>query len=530
MGLLSTLAAVLLAAGAAPAAYVTVSRGLQAAMAPGDTVAVYGPHQFNGSGGNGTTYVERFTVALVPGKQYLLRLDNGTAGGANRASSAVTTLNGFQVVSSSDLNASIASVTKVVSVRQIDTLRITVVGAGSFVNATVSAAKTSEFAVNGPTDYGVPSGTSKTYTFSFSKPATAGPPYRLYFTNGDSTGAKRVTNASIVLNGTTVVTTSEFTKSVGSLTKAVTLNATNSVTVDLKGSALTFTTLTFTASDTAAPVVTITAPAAGTVTSTSPVTVTGTLSDQSPTGVTVNGVQATVTNNTSYSASVPLTIQGGNTLTVVATDAGGRSSTVTRSVTFDNQPPVLAVSAPADGSATQATTVTVTATATDATALTVNTNGTPLTPGSGSSYSGSVALSAGANVLTTTATDAAGNATSVVRTVTRDNTPPTRAVTSPANGADFSTDSATVSGTASDATGVTVAANGVSLPVTSGSFTGKVGLSPGPNTIAVVATDGAGNTTTVTRSVTRIGVDPWPALAASRRTRSGPGTYAGGSK
>ena len=151
----------LVAVGAAPAAYLSSAgaRGWGVRLAPGDTVAVYGPHQFNGTSGNGTTYVERFTVALVPGKQYLLRLDNGAAGGGNRASSAVTTLNGYQVVSSSELTSSTASVTKVVSVRQVDTLRITVVGpAGSFVTATVSAAKTAEYAVSGPTDYGVPSG------------------------------------------------------------------------------------------------------------------------------------------------------------------------------------------------------------------------------------------------------------------------------------------------------------------------------------------------------------------------------------
>src|SRR5690349_2159452 len=49
--------------------------------APGDTVVVYGPRQFNGTTGNGTSYVERFTVALQPGRKYELKLVNGTAGG-----------------------------------------------------------------------------------------------------------------------------------------------------------------------------------------------------------------------------------------------------------------------------------------------------------------------------------------------------------------------------------------------------------------------------------------------------------------
>jgi RHS repeat-associated protein len=500
---------VLVAAGAAPAAYLPsdASGGgvfRTARLAPGDTVAIYGPQQFAGSGGNGTTYVERFTVALVPGRQYLVRLDNGTSGGANRATSAVTTLNGAEVVSAADLTTSIASVTQVVSVREVDTLRITVKGsAGSVVTATVSAAATAEFAVSGPTDYGVPAGTTKTYTFSFDKPAGAGPPFRLYLANGDSAGAGRVTNASVTLNGTAVVGTNEFTKSVGSLTKPVTLSATNNLTIALKGSALTFATLTLTATDTAAPVVTISSPAAEAVTGTSPVTVSGTVSDQSPTGVTVNGVAASVTGDTTYTATVPLTSQGTNTLTVVATDAGGRSSQATRSIVFDTEPPALAVSAPADNAAMREASVTVTATATDVTALTVNTNGTPLTPGSGSSYSGSVALALGANVLTTTATDAAGNATSVVRTVTRDTTPPVLTVTSPAEGTTTAADSIDVSGTASDETALSVTVNGSAAPVSNGTFSARAALAAGSNTITVAASDAAGNATTITRTVTR---------------------------
>lgn len=168
--------------------------------------------------------------------------------------------------------------------------------------------------MNGPTVYGIPSGTQKTHTFSFTKPATAGPPFRLYMTNGDSLGGLRVTNSSVTLNGTMVVTTTEFANAIGSLTKTVTLNPTNNVTVTLKGNAARFVTLWFTAADTSAPAVTITSPPVDSVFRTSPVTVTGTITDASPTTVTVNGVQATVTNNTSYSASVPLSTQGNNLL------------------------------------------------------------------------------------------------------------------------------------------------------------------------------------------------------------------------
>jgi RHS repeat-associated protein len=502
-----TLGLVVLGAGAPAAIFirpVVLPEQPTVAAAPGDTVVVFGPRQFNGSGGSGTTYIERFTVALVPGRKYELKLVNGTAGGStNRVTSAVTRLNGFQVIGTADLNTGIASVTKVVAVRQIDTLRVTVVGAaGSFVSASLSSLASSEFVVNGPTNYGIPSGTSKTHSFSFTRPATAGPPFRLYLTNGDTAGALRVTNASVALNGATVVTTAEFTKDIGSLTKTVTLNLSNSVTVTLKGNASKFITVWFTASDTAAPAVTITQPRADSVFRTSPITVTGTIADASPTGVTVNGVQATVTNNTSYSASVPLSTQGNNLLTVIATDAGGRTSQVTRNVIFDSQAPALTVTAPTDNSATRNATVAVTGSFTDATAVTVRTNGTNLTV-TGTTFTGNVALALGANVLTTTGTDAGGNATSVVRNVTRDTLAPVLTVSAPSDGATTGSDSITVSGSVTDETGVTVQTNGASLLVTGTTFSGKVALAVGANVLTTTATDAAGNATSVVRNVTR---------------------------
>src|SRR6478752_6747066 len=89
-----TLGLVVIGAGAPTATYlrpIILPERPAVAMAPGDTVVVYGPRQFNGTTGNGTTYVERFTIALQPGRKYELKLVNGTAGGStNRVTSAVT--------------------------------------------------------------------------------------------------------------------------------------------------------------------------------------------------------------------------------------------------------------------------------------------------------------------------------------------------------------------------------------------------------------------------------------------------------
>ena len=84
----------------------------------------------------------------------------------------------------------------------------------------------------------------------------------------------------------------------------------------------------------AGPSLAITAPADGTTVSNGALTVTGTASD--PYGIqslTVNGAAATVAADGTWSA--PLTLhQGANTITAVATNKGGASTTVSRSITF----------------------------------------------------------------------------------------------------------------------------------------------------------------------------------------------------
>lgn len=84
---------------------------------------------------------------------------------------------------------------------------------------------------------------------------------------------------------------------------------------------------------------TITAPADNSTVTGAALTVTGTVSDDTGvTGVTVNGAAATLSSNT-FSANVTLTA-GANTLTMVATDRAARTTTVTRSVTYNAGPPL----------------------------------------------------------------------------------------------------------------------------------------------------------------------------------------------
>lgn len=99
--------------------------------------------------------------------------------------------------------------------------------------------------------------------------------------------------------------------------------------------------------DTVPPVLNITAPTDALITNNANVTVTGTTNDvtSSPVTLTVklNGGSAqTVTVNTNGSFSKALTLTTGvNTITVVATDAAGKSTTITRTVTLDTGAPVF---------------------------------------------------------------------------------------------------------------------------------------------------------------------------------------------
>ena len=135
----------------------------------------------------------------------------------------------------------------------------------------------------------------------------------------------------------------------------------------------------------------------------------------------------------------------------------------------------------------------------------------PVSGGYECSYTPTEALGGGQHTIKVDASDNDGNA-ATQKTVTFkvDTIPPTLSVTAPANDSVTNNSSCTVSGTTNDATSspVTVTVklnNGAAEEVAvaeNGSFTKQLTLAAGANTITVVATDAAGKSTTVTRTVT----------------------------
>jgi predicted heme/steroid binding protein len=171
--------------------------------------------------------------------------------------------------------------------------------------------------------------------------------------------------------------------------------------------------------DTTAPTLTVTAPTDGSRVVTNSVEVTGTTDVGA--AVSVNGISAPVSSSGGFDVSIVL-LDGHHTVTVVATDAAGNQRQVVRSIDVGPSPdttaPAVTLTSPADGATVDQASVTVSGTVDDA-AATVLVNGISVHPAADGSWSVTIALAAGANTISVSAVDAAGNrATPVTRSVT----------------------------------------------------------------------------------------------------------------
>lgn len=123
-------------------------------------------------------------------------------------------------------------------------------------------------------------------------------------------------------------------------------------------------------------------------------------------------------------------------------------------------------------------------------------------------YIPSTALSEGDHTITVYGSDYDGNQSDSVSVTFRiDTVAPTLNITAPVDGLKTNQASVTVTGTTNDTTSspvtiqITAAGKTYNPTVTGGAFSQVVTLNSGSNTITIVATDAAGMTTTVTRTV-----------------------------
>ena len=248
------------------------------------------------------------------------------------------------------------------------------------------------------------------------------------------------------------------------------------------------------------PVVTITSPAPGSTISTSGLTLSGTVSDalSGVASVTCNGTAAVVTAG-SFTCNLTLP-QGADTVSLQATDAAGNTTAVPFQVNVVNGPKVT-ITSPTSLQLFSANPVTITGTIDDPQA-TVSANGIIGTVSGNSFTISGVTLHETKNLLTVTATNAAGGTGTAMVTVFLDTTPPQVHIDSPSDGAGVNTSQVTVMGNVNDLVSgtvngnqVSVSVNGVNATVSNRSFAAQnILLVPGQNTITAIAKDKAGNT------------------------------------
>ena len=175
-------------------------------------------------------------------------------------------------------------------------------------------------------------------------------------------------------------------------------------------------------------------------------------------------------------------------------------------------PPVITITSPTDGQTFTTNAITISGTASDDVGVSkvevkVGAAGSYAAATGNTSWSAPVTLASGSNTIYARATDTAGQTTETSVTVTYNpstsptDAPPVIAITYPIDGQNFTTDTITVNGTASDDVGVSKvevkvgAAGSWQIATGTDSWNSSVTLVSGSNTIYARATDTSGNST-----------------------------------
>jgi hypothetical protein len=268
------------------------------------------------------------------------------------------------------------------------------------------------------------------------------------------------------------------------------------------------------------PTITISTPKAGAFASGN-VSVAGTAASQAG----IAGVQVRVDSSTwapasgtsAWNALVASSnyADGAHTISAMAADSVGHSSTATISVTFSNSPPTVSITTPQAG-ATVAGSVTVSGSAASLAGIAsvqvqVDSSGWTIASGTTSWTTGivSAGYADGPHTIYAMATDTVGRSSTTSITVTFSNSPPTISISSPQPGTTISATIA-VSGSAASPAGIA----SVQVQVDSNAWVTATGTtswtlsinttaySNGPHTISAMATDTFGRSSAASISIT----------------------------
>ena len=208
----------------------------------------------------------------------------------------------------------------------------------------------------------------------------------------------------------------------------------------------------------------------------------------------------------------PITLSSANTLEVRLTSKPN-SFIIIRMMATGTTSPRITVTSPENNAVTNSSQVTVSGTILDETTVSARINGTPVTIAPNGSFSSTIQLTEGLSTITMEAADAFNNSSTATRSVRLDTQPPVITLSSPLDSLITNQSVINIAGTVSDSTEVRITVNGSNVAVTDGAFHVAFQPTEGWNTVTVVATDSAGNVTTVTRTVRR-DTQP-PALAVT---------------
>lgn len=258
--------------------------------------------------------------------------------------------------------------------------------------------------------------------------------------------------------------------------------------------------------NTTPPSLTVSTISSNSTTSSSVLNVTG-LTDPAVSTVKVNGQTANAVDGV---FSTALLLSGGaNTVTVIASDPLGNTTTDTRTITYDPASPAVTITVPTDGANINTSTVTVSGTAPANSTTVVKVNGIAQASLNSTTWSTTVSLNQLVGIYTIEAatTDNLTGKTADAKCTMflNDLTKPPLAVTSPTQDRMTNDPNFPVTGT-TVADSVSATINGVSIPVDFQPLGSDFGITPNLTTedkytLAITAVDALGNSTTTFRTL-----------------------------
>ena len=106
----------------------------------GNNLTVFGPRRFDRTTGSPNQYLEQFSLPSGIISPFKLRIQNGSADGTNRVSSATVKLNGAEILIQNDLNQNVATIERTVDLNATNSLEVRLTSnPGSYLVINISA-------------------------------------------------------------------------------------------------------------------------------------------------------------------------------------------------------------------------------------------------------------------------------------------------------------------------------------------------------------------------------------------------------